>query len=71
MNRMVLTSAQISEMLEVHPSTIKQWINSGCPVEEKGSKGRGRSHKFFLGDVKDWLCDREVVRYLKRHQAKI
>lgn len=65
MPKVTLTSAQMSELLEVHPSTIKQWINSGCPIDERGSKGRGRSHRFFLGDVKDWLCDREVIGSLR------
>lgn len=63
--RFTLTIKQMSDLLQVHPNTIKQWINSGCPLEHAGAKGRGRSHKFFLGDVARWLCDREVARLIK------
>ena len=54
--RFTLTIKQMSDLLQVHPNTIKQWINSGCPLEHAGAKGRGRSHK---------LCDREVARLRK------
>lgn len=51
----VVSRAELSEFLAVDLTTVDGWIRRGCPMIERG--GRGRAHSFNLAHVVGWLRD--------------
>ena len=45
--------SQLSEFYGKNRSTIRQWMNRGCPVKQRG--GRGKQTLFDSVEVADWL----------------
>jgi phage terminase Nu1 subunit (DNA packaging protein) len=47
----------------VHTETVKSWVRAGCPVAQRG--GRGRPSLYRESDVRDWLEQRDQARQTK------
>ena len=50
--------AQLANLLEVSLPTVDAWVRKGCPVVERG--GRGREWKFFIPEVCNWRILTEI-----------
>lgn len=51
-------TSQLCELLDVHKTTIHQWMKAGMPIFEKGHNGK--AHKFKVADVIHWQKQRAV-----------
>ena len=49
---------EIAEFFGVAETTVDQWVRRGCPVVERGSKGK--QWKINTAQVSDWLRQRDV-----------
>ena len=56
-----LTTSQVAELLDVHPSTVKRWCNEGDLVFDKTGGGHRRIH---LTDVLSLARDKEIPTFL-------
>jgi phage terminase Nu1 subunit (DNA packaging protein) len=55
-----LNKAELAADLDVSLPTVDGWLRRGCPVLERGD--RGRSYKFDWRDVVEWLERRNAGR---------
>jgi|GEM_PF-633661 len=58
-----MTTSQVAELLDVHPSTVKRWCNDGDLAFDKTDGGHRRIH---LEDVLD-LSEERGIRTMLRH----
>jgi len=59
----LLSADEVAAIFEVHPNTIRRWIEEGKLVAEKiGPKG---DRKFRREDVAVYYLDRAIEMYLK------
>ncbi len=58
---LTLTSSEVAELLEVHPSTVKRWCNDGELISEKTAGGHRRLN---LGDVMAFARARHIATVL-------
>lgn len=56
-----LTTSQVADLLDVHPSTVKRWCNEGDLVFDKTEGGHRRIH---LRDALDLAGAREIPTFL-------
>ena len=49
---------EIAEFFGVTEPTVDQWVRRGCPVVERGAKGR--AWKINTAAVSDWLRERDI-----------
>lgn len=49
---------EIAEFFGVAETTVDQWVRRGCPVVERGSKGK--QWKINTAQVSDWLRQRDI-----------
>lgn len=56
-----LTTSQVAELLDVHPSTVKRWCNEGDLAFDKTGGGHRRIH---LTDALALARDREIATFL-------
>lgn len=49
---------EIAEFFGVTEPTVDQWVRRGCPVVERGSKGK--QWKINTAQVSDWLRQRDI-----------
>lgn len=47
-----VTQIELAELLGVTPKTIRAWERQGCPIEEKGK--RGRPSRYSVAEVVRW-----------------
>jgi excisionase family DNA binding protein len=52
-----MTTSQVAELLDVHPSTVKRWCNDGDLAFDKTDGGHRRIH---LADILDLTREREI-----------
>ncbi len=57
-----MTTSQVAELLDVHPSTVKRWCNDGELAFDKTDGGHRRIH---LSDVLDLTREREIHTMLE------
>lgn len=43
-----------ARMLNVRPGTLRRWIRQGCPVVERGRRGRGHAERVDPAAVAAW-----------------
>lgn len=53
----LLTRRQLAARLEKHMQTVTKWERDGCPVAERGRKGKPSLYR--EADVRGWLAARE------------
>ncbi len=56
-----LTTSEVGELLDVHPSTVKRWSDGG---ELRTKKTDGGHRRIYLRDVMDFARHRQVSTYL-------
>lgn len=49
---LIMNRAELATLFEVSLPTVDAWVRKGCPVIERGSKGR--PWQFSSADVFDW-----------------
>lgn len=52
----MVTRAEIADLFGVATTTVDQWVRSGCPIVEKGSKGVPA--KFNTAEVARWRVEK-------------
>lgn len=55
----VVNRAELATIFEVSLPTVDAWVRKGCPVVERG--GRGRDWQFYCPDVFNWRVLSEVA----------
>lgn len=55
MSGKVCTGTELRAILGIHGNTLSAWVHRGCPVIERG--GRGRDSKFNIAAVVRWRED--------------
>jgi phage terminase Nu1 subunit (DNA packaging protein) len=58
----IVNRAELANLFEVSLPTIDAWVRNGCPVVERG--GRGREWKFHVPEIFNWRIMREVTARL-------
>ena len=48
----LVNRAELATLFEVSLPTVDAWVRKGCPVVERG--GRGREWKFHFAEVFNW-----------------
>jgi terminase small subunit / prophage DNA-packing protein len=54
----IVNRAELASLYEVSLPTVDAWVRRGCPVIERGSKGR--EWKFSTADIFDWRVESAV-----------
>lgn len=60
-SELFLTTSQVADLLDVHPSTVKRWCNDGDLVFDKTGGGHRRIH---LNDALELARDRDIHTFL-------
>ena len=55
---MIVGVNEIAKFMGVNMTTVYQWIRDGCPVHEKGTRGKN-SHKLDTREVTEWRLQKE------------
>lgn len=55
--------AELAKIFDISLPTVDAWVRKGCPVEERG--GRGREWKFHTSEVFNWRILTEVVKRVR------
>lgn len=63
----LVSRAELADVMGVTPPTVDRWVVRGCPVENKG--GRGRAYQFNTAVVKEWLLEEERASLLSTADA--
>jgi phage terminase Nu1 subunit (DNA packaging protein) len=58
----IVNRAELASLFEVSLPTVDAWVRKGCPVVERG--GRGREWKFHFSEVFNWRVLHEVTTRL-------
>lgn len=64
-SNLFLTTSQVADLLQVHPSTVKRWCNDGEMRFDKTDGGHRRIH---LNDALGFARDREISTFLEAFQ---
>lgn len=54
----ILGKHEVAEFFGVTEPTVDQWVRRGCPVVERGSKGK--AWQINTAQVSDWLRQRDI-----------
>jgi len=49
-----LTVAEAARALEIPQGRLRRWIRTGCPVAQRGRRGRGGATLIDAGAVREW-----------------
>lgn len=55
----IVNRAELADLFGVSLPTIDSWVRKGCPVVERG--GRGREWQFHVSEIFNWRILHEVT----------
>lgn len=58
----IVNRAELAALFEVSLPTVDSWVRKGCPVVERG--GRGREWQFHVSEISNWRIERAIIERL-------